>query len=520
MTRPVPSDPATEPVSGTAAAHWRVPAAPPLLLGASADGPVGVVHVAAEYTPYAHTGGLADAVAGLARWQAAAGVPTAVIVPLHRTVRRKARELVPVGRPFSVSVGPRVESARLFRVPGAPGAPRVFFIEHDGYFDRPGIYAADGADFGDNGLRFAFFAQAALAVLPRITNAPVIVHAHDWHASLVPVYLRTKHAGQLFYDRVRTVLTIHNAAFQGHFPPELLRVVGLPPRLYDWRVLEWYGRANFLKGGMAFAEFVTTVSPTHARELTTPEGGFGLQDAFLALGDRFAGIVNGIDVGSWDPATDPNLTSNYSPDDLSGKRRCKAALQRTFGLPQRHNVPLIGMAARLVAQKGLDLVVGDTGLFAHGVQFVFGGRGEARYERALTDVAAHSHQRVGVRLGWTDRMARRIMAGADIFLVPSLYEPCGLTQMTSQRYGTVPVARRVGGLADTIEDGETGFLFDEYTPTALHAAVDLALDVYASPARWAWLVERAVEHDFSWERPAAEYAAIYRRVLAAAATAR
>jgi starch synthase len=510
----------TDAMSVPAAAPWRAPAPPPLLLGSSADGPVGVVHVVAEYAPYAHTGGLADAVAGLARFQAAAGVPTAVIVPLHRTVRRVARELVPVGRPFAVGVGPRVEATRLYRVPGAPGSPRVFFIEHEGYFNRPGIYAADGADFGDNGLRFAFFAQAALAVLPRITNAPVIVHVHDWHAALVPVYLRTKHAGQLFYDRVRTVLTVHNAAFQGHFPEELLRVVGLPAWLYDWRLLEWYGRANFLKGALAFADYVTTVSPTHARELTTPEGGFGLHEAFIALGERLTGIVNGIDAELWDPATDPNLTSNYSANDLSGKRRCKAALQRTFGLPQRYNVPLIGMAARLVAQKGLDLLVGDTKLFAGGAQFVFTGRGEARYERALSAVAAHSHQRVGVRLGFTDRMARRIMAGADLFLVPSLYEPCGLTQMTSQRYGTIPVARRVGGLADTIEDGETGFLFDEYTPRALRETVEQALDVYATPARWAWLVERAVERDFSWQRSAAEYAAIYRRVLAAAATGR
>jgi starch synthase len=501
-------------------APWRAAAPPPLLLGSSADGPVGVVHVAAEYAPYAHTGGLADAVAGLSRFQAAAGVPTAVIVPLHRAVRRTAPELVPVGRPFSVEVGPRVEWARLYRVPGSPRAPRVFFIEHDGYFNRPGIYGAGGTDFGDNGFRFAFFAQAALAVLPRITNAPVVLHAHDWHAALAPVYLRAKYGGQLFYDRVRTVLTVHNAAFQGHFPEEMLRVVGLPASLYDWRMLEWYGRVNFLKGGLAFADFVTTVSQTHARELTTPEGGFGLHEAFTALGDRLAGIVNGIDVELWDPATDPHLTANFSANDLSGKRRCKAALQRTFGLPQRHNVPVIGMAARLVAQKGLDLVIGDPRLFDDGAQFVFTGRGEPRYERALTAIAARSHQRVGVRLGFTDRMARRIMSGADIFLVPSLYEPCGLTQMTAQRYGTIPVARRVGGLADTIDDGATGFLFDEYTPAALRDAVEIAVDTYAKPARWAWLVEHAVERDFSWERSAADYAAVYRRVLSGSAVGR
>ncbi len=501
-------------------ARWRSAVPPPLLLGSSTDGPVGVVHIAAEYTPYAHTGGLADAVAGLARFQAAAGVPTAVIMPLHRSVHRVAEELLPVGRPFPVEVGPRVEWARLCRVAASPRAPRVFFIEHDGYFNRPGPYGAGGQDYSDNGLRFAFFAQAALAALPRITSAPVVVHAHDWHAALVPVYLRTRFAGHSFYDGARAVLTVHNAAFQGHFPEEMLHVVGLPAWLYDWRLLEWYGRVNYLKGGLAFADFVTTVSPTHARELLTPEGGFGLHEAFAALGDRLVGIVNGIDMEAWNPATDPQLTANYSANDLSGKRRCKAALQRTFGLPQRYNVPLIGMAARLVAQKGLDLLIGNTTLFSGGAQFVFTGRGEPRYEAALTAIAARSHQRVGVRLGFSDRMARRIMSGADMFLVPSLYEPCGLTQMSSQRYGTLPVARRVGGLADTIEDGQTGFLFDAYTPAALADAVRQAVETYESPSRWAWLVEHAIERDFSWEQSAAEFSTVYRRVLATAPAGR
>ena len=217
---------------------------------------------------------------------------------------------------------------------------------------------------------------------------------------------------------------------------------------------------------------------------------------------------------------DPQISANFSANDLSGKRRCKAALQRTFGLPVRYNVPVIAMAARLVPQKGLDLVIDNPRLFGTGAQFVFTGRGEPRYERALTAIAAHSHQRVGVRLGFTDRMARRMMSGADVFLVPSLFEPCGLTQMTSQRYGTIPVARRVGGLADTVADGETGFLFDAYTPGALATAVEEAVDTYRTPARWAWMVEHAVERDFGWEHSAAAYAAVYRRVLSAAPVGR
>ena len=321
--------------------RWHAPPSP-VAPATDTEGPVGIVHVVAEYAPYSRTGGLAEASAGLATEQAATGVPVCVISPLHRSVRRMASQLVPVGRPFPVEVGPRVEWARLVRVPAAPRAPRVFFIEHDGYFNRPGPYGSGGQDYSDNGFRFAFFAQAALAAVPRISNAPVIVHAHDWHAALVPVYLRTRFAGHPFYDRVRTVLTIHNAAYQGWFPQELLHVVGLPAWLYDWRLMEWYGRANFLKGGMAFADFVTTVSPTHARELVTPEGGFGLHDAFLALGDRLVGIVNGLDMALWDPATDHELTSNFSANDLSGKRRCKtpincgsasSAMRRSIGQP-------------------------------------------------------------------------------------------------------------------------------------------------------------------------------------------
>jgi starch synthase len=518
MTIPrAPSDAPPEPLLEAPRVTPRRSAPPPLQLGSSPDGPVGVVHVVAEYAPYARTGGLSEAVAGLATIQASAGVPTTVIVPLHRSVHRVARELIPVGRPFPVEVGPRIEWARLFRLPAAPRAPRVFFIEHEGYFNRPGPYGHGGQDYSDNGFRFAFFAQAALTAVPRLCNAPVVVHAHDWHAALVPVYLRTRFAGHPFYDRVRTVLSIHNAAYQGWFPEGLLHVIGLPAWLYDWRFLEWYGRVNFLKGGIAFADIVTTVSPTHARELVTPDGGFGLHQAFAALGDRLLGIINGLDMDLWDPAVDPNLSANYSANDLSGKRRCKAALQRTFGLPQRYSTPLIGMAARLVSQKGLDLLIDNPDLFANGAQYVFTGRGDARYEAALIAAAARSHQRVSVRLGFSDRMARRIMSGADIFLVPSLYEPCGLTQMSAQRYGSLPVGRRVGGLADSIEDGQTGFLFDAYTPRALADVVQLALDTYASPARWAWLVEHAIERDFGWTGPAMAYAAAYRRVLAAAA---
>ena len=499
--------------------RWHVSPAPPLALGGSVDGPVGVVHVVAEYAPFARTGGLAEAVAGLAKWQAHAGLRVAVVMPLYRSVRRTAAALVPVGRPMSLEVGPRTEPFRLLRLPPTAGSPRVYFIEHDGYFDRPGLYGSGGQDYGDNGLRFAFFACAALQSLPRMVRLPVVLHAHDWHAALAPVFLRTRFADDPFFHGVRTVLSVHNAAFHGHFPFEILRVVGLPESLYDWRFLEWYGRVNYLKGGMAFADAVVTVSPKHATELCTPVGGFGLHEAFQALGDRLHGITNGIDQSLWDPEHDEHLPAPYWIADLSGKRRCKAAVQRAFGLPRHQSVPLIGMTGRLVTQKGLDLVVGNGDLVATGAQFILSGRGEARLESALTDMAAHSHQRVGVRLQFSERLAHRLMAGSDFFLVPSLYEPCGLTQMECQRMGTIPIARRVGGLADTVEDGVTGFLFNRFDPRSLVGAVRRAIGAYRNPVRWEAMVREAMVRDFSWGPSAAAYSGVYREVLAGTAAA-
>lgn len=496
--------------------RWRADPAPPLALGGSVDGPAGVVHIAAEYAPFARTGGLAEAVAGLAKWQAHGGLHVSVLLPLYRSVRRGASSLVPVGRPMSVQVGARVEPFRLFRLPPVADAPRVFFIEHDGYFDRPGPYGAGGTDYADNWLRFAFFARAALHVLPRVMRPPVVLHVHDWHAALIPVYLHTTLAGDASYARVRCVLSVHNAAFHGHFPPEVLPVVGLPGELYDWRFLEWYGRVNYLKGGMAFADAVVTVSPNHAAELRTAVGGFGLHEAFRALGDRLYGITNGIDQSLWDPEHDGHLPTNYWIADLSGKRRTKSSVQRAFGLPQHQHVPLVGMTGRLVTQKGLDLVVGNAGLLTTGAQFIFSGHGEPRLEAALTDYAAHSHQRVGVKIQFSERLAHRLIAGSDFFLVPSLYEPCGLTQMEAQRMGTIPIVRGVGGLADTVEDGVTGFHFDAFEPKALADAVRRAITAYRDPVRWEAMVREAMVRDFSWGPSAGEYSAVYRRVLAGA----
>ncbi len=494
----------------------QAPASPAPLLRSQGGEPVTVVHLTAEYLPYARTGGLAEAVSCLAAFQRAAGLNVAAILPLYRTVRDEDPDLEPVGQPFVVPIGGRSEEARVFRHAGPSTGPQVFFVEHLDYFNRAGIYGENGADYPDNSRRFAFFALAATMALPRLVPGPVLVHAHDWHTALAPVYLRSVLAGER-HARSAIVVSVHNPGYQGHFTPDVVPDIGLPWELYNWQQLEWYGKVNFLKGGLAFADFVTTVSPTQARELRTPGGGFGLHDVFLSLGDRLVGVLNGIDQRVWNPATDPQITAQYTAEKLEGKRRCKAALQRSFGLPQRRRVPLFGMTGRLVTQKGLDLILGAPELLGSDAQFVFLGSGEPRYERALVELATSAPNRMGVQLDFNDRLEHRLMAGADIFLMPSLYEPCGLTQMRAQRYGSPPIVRKVGGLADTVEDGLTGFGFDSYTPQAFTEAGLRALVAYGNGTKWQAMMRRGMARDFGWERSVETYLDVYRRALAYAA---
>jgi len=479
----------------------------------SLPGGGGVVHLAAEYWPFARTGGLAEAVRGLAEYQKASGLPVTVILPLHRQVRARGTDMEPVGEPFAVSVGGRLEPARVWRATGGEARPDVYFIEHPGFFDRSEIYG-EGADYPDNARRFAFFSLAALHILPAVAPRAAVLHTHDWHTSFAVIYLRQTHAGRQPYDRIGGIITVHNAGFQGHYTLPMLADVGLPAGLYDWRYMEWYGHVNVLKGGLAFADAATTVSPSHAAELRTPEGGFGLHDHFRAMGDRFVGILNGIDDEFWNPATDPFLTVHFAPDDVEPKARCKRAAQRTYGLRQRARTPLVAMSARLVGQKGLDLILGTAALLDVDAQYVFLGRGERRYEQALSALAQGAPDRIAVPLAFSERAEHRLLAGADILLMPSLYEPCGLTQMRAQRYGALPVARRVGGLNDTIVDGVSGFLFDEYRPEPFFAALWRAIACYYERPVWLDIVRNAMRIDHSWSPSAQRYQALYQRACA------
>ena len=479
--------------------------------------PVSVVHLVGELAPFARTGGLGEAVASLARFQAIGGIPTSLVMPLYRQARENAGELEQVGDEFTIEIAGRRESGRLLKKAAAVGNPTVYFIDNPYYFDRPGLYGMGGADYEDNSRRYAFFARAAVAVLPRIADPPVLLHAHDWHTALATVYLRTMYAEDPWYAGVSTVLTVHNAGYQGKFSASTMPDLGLSWELFNMHQLEWHGWMNCLKGGLAFADAVTTVSPTHAYELRTPAGGFGLNGAFTALRDRFVGITNGIDQTVWDPETDQLIAYRFKRDDLRGKRRCRWALQHTFGLQRRAGVPIFALTARLVSQKGLDLILGDPGYFALDAQFIFLGNGEPRYEAALTEIASRAPSRIAVELDFNEHREHWLLAGADMCLMPSQYEPCGLTQMRAQRYGTIPVARRVGGLADTIDDGITGFLFSDYTASDFMAAAVRSLGQYRERAGWREMMRVAMSRDFGWARSEAQYRQLYRRVLGAVA---
>src|SRR6478672_12666241 len=476
--------------------------------------PAPVVHLVPELSPFARTGGLGEAVSSLAKYQAASGIPVTVFMPLYSAVRERT-EVRPLGAEFAVSVGPRTETARLYEpaLPHQPGNPRIVFVESEQYFDRPGLYGDDLGDYPDNARRYAFFARAILVALPRVlTQPPSIVHAHDWQTSLASIYLKTEFAAHSYYEGIRAVLSVHNAGYQGHFPESTMTEIGLPLSLYNHRQLEWWGRVNLLKGGLVFSDLVVTVSPTHAHELRTEKGGFGLDGVFVALRDRLVGIVNGIDQEVWDPSRDPFIPRRYGPDSLVGKKRNRVALQRATGL-SRWQAPIFALTARLVSQKGLDLILGDPGYFAFDAQYVFLGHGEARYEAALTELAERAPSRIAVKLDFTDEFEHLLLAGADLCLMPSQYEPCGLTQMRAQRYGTIPVARRVGGLADTIEDGVTGFLFDDYTPADFMRAAMRAVDQFRDGDAWDEMMREAMARDFGWDRSASRYLSVYRRVL-------
>jgi starch synthase len=472
-----------------------------------------VLFVASEVAPFSKTGGLGDVTGALPRALAARGHRVVVVTPRHGTVDPGKHRLEPL--PFPIQAGGQAGALWVARGP----AP-VFFLEHERYFGhRRGIYSEPSHEYGDNAQRFAFFTRAALA-LPRLIGfAPHIVHLHDWQTALGAWMLRHELADEPWARAARSVFTIHNLAYQGIFPKETVPAVGLPWSTFRYDSMELHDRLNFMKGGLTYADALTTVSPTYAREILDREHGEGLEPVLRHRAASLYGILNGIDPAEWDPARDPHLPAHYSAGHLAGKVRCKAALQRDLGLPVLPEVPLVVNVGRLVDQKGIDIVLPMLpAILAQDVQVAMLGTGRPDWERALAQLAAQRPDRMRISTEFDEGLAHRLEAGGDVFLMPSRFEPCGLNQMYSLRYGTVPVVRAVGGLEDTVEDFDgkgrgTGFKFRDYSPRAALTALRRALDVYRDRPAWSGLMARGMAQNFSWDESAQRYEALYRRLV-------
>jgi starch synthase len=433
-------------------------------------------------------------------------------------VERGAGGLAPVVERLPVPLGDRVVEGAVRAGRLGPDLP-VYFLEQDPYYDRPHLYTTPEGDYPDNCERFVFFCRAALALLPALGWTPHVIHAHDWQTGLIPVYLETLYRDDPVLRDVATVFTVHNLAYQGQFWHYDLPLTGLGWDLFTPAGIEFYGKISFLKGALVFSDLLTTVSPTYAREIQTPEYGEGLDGVLRDRAADLTGILNGLDHDAWNPATDAEIPKRFGPDDREGKAVCKTALREELGLPDPGRPsPLWAVVSRLVDQKGLDLVAAAVpAIVQAGGQFVLLGAGDERYEREFTALARAHPRAVAVRIGFNPALARRIYAGADSFLMPSRYEPCGIGQLIALRYGTIPVVRRTGGLADTIRDWDgtagTGFAFDDPTPEACRGAVTRALDTYAQPAAWSHLCRSAMAEDFSWDAAADRYVSCYRKAL-------
>jgi starch synthase len=479
-----------------------------------------ILFVASEAAPFARTGGLGDVAGALPKAFNRFGHDVRIIMPLYRAVDARRHRLRIIADGLSIPTAVGSQAVDVLEGNLSSGAP-VYFVRHDPSFDRDGLYQTLSAeDYPDNAERFALFCRAALEVCRRVDFQPEVLHANDWQTAALPIYLKTTLRSDRFFQRTATVFTIHNLGFQGFFPPEALPGLMLPRELFTPAGLEFYGKGNLLKGGLLFADLLTTVSRRYSQEIQTVDQGFGLDGVLKERQSDLFGVLNGIDPEEWNPAGDPHIAAHYTVDDLSGKARCKADLQRRLKLPVRATVPLLAVITRLAWQKGLDLLRGilDT-LMALNVQLVLLGSGEKDLEAAFREAAAKYPSRLAVRIGFDLPLSHQIEAGADLFLMPSRYEPCGLNQMYSLAYGTIPVVRATGGLDDTIVHFDpatghgNGFKFEEPTATAFLQAIWQALALYREKALWPRLVTNAMTADFTWDRSAREYEQLYRRAV-------
>jgi len=478
-----------------------------------------ILMIASEVTPFAKTGGLADVIGSLPKELKRLGHDVRVIIPFYKEVEmgdysiRKGRKSVEIASDGGMEKG-------LLRQASFGDIP-VYLLEHKRYFYRDHLYGTPSGDYPDNAQRFAFFCRGVIEVLKKLDFRPDVLHCHDWQAALIPILLRYRCDRDPFFMKTITIFTIHNLAYQGLFPVTLASQMGIDPEWLTMERLEFYGKINLMKGGIVAADAVTTVSPTYSREILTAEHGCGLEGVLETRSTALHGILNGLDYSMWDPAEDRHLVKNYSASAVTGKLANKVTLQGELGLEQSQATPLIGMVTRLASQKGLDLLLEIAPrLVEENLQLVILGSGDELYVKKLSDLHAAFPRNISVTFGFKAKLAHRIYAGSDIFLMPSHYEPCGLGQMIALRYGSVPVVRKTGGLADTVMDKRegtrepNGFTFDDYSSAELLGAVMRAVEEYrGSKTEWRKLVRRGMNTDLSWQRSAELYEALYQTEL-------
>lgn len=481
-----------------------------------------IIMAASEATPYAKVGGLADVAGSLPAAIQALGHKVTLFLPLYRSIDRLQFGLKPLLPNLGVPMGTGTVWCSVLGAT-APAGFDVCFIEHNLFFGRPGIYDFEGQGYSDNGDRYTFFSRAVLQACLDLDLAPEVFHCHDWMTAAIPGYLKYQLNKEPRLADCGSVLTIHNVGdgYQGKYPVWTFLYSGLPSAAFRGDQFEDFGGVNLLKGGIALADILNAVSPTFAREITEPIGGCGLDGHILRRRQDLHGILNGVDYADWSPETDPYLEARYSADDLSRKALCKAALQKELGLEVAPGSPLLGVVSRLNYQKGLDLVAAIAPeLMARGAQIALLGMGDPGLESVFRDLSLLFPGRFAATIGFDNRLAHIIEAGADLFLMPSRWEPCGLNQLYSLRYGTPPIVRATGGLADTvvefdpIQSAGTGFLFGPLDPLALRDKAIWAMEVYRHmPEAFRAMQIRAMKARFTWEDAARKYAELYRSSL-------
>lgn len=476
-----------------------------------------ILLASSEVYPYSKTGGLADSVGALAKALARAGHQVGIVTPLHRGVRERFPEMKRVDWRFNLPLGPKRVDAELHMLETVERTT-VYFIHKPEYFDRAGLYSENGADYWDNGERFIFFSKCVAHLARFLPWKPEVLHVHDWHAGLVPLLVSSQARHDGWVTPPRICATIHNLAYQGIFPRSAFALTNLPQNLFTPETVEFFGQVNCLKAAIACANVITTVSPRYAREITTTEFGAGLDGLLRQRQNSLIGILNGVDYDEWNTTHNPFLAQSYSAEDLAGKAACKAVLQAELGLEVDARVPIYGVVTRIADQKGIDIALGALEeMLTASMQFVLLGSGSPQYERALQNLAKRFPKKVGIRIGYDQALAHRIEAGCDFYLMPSRFEPCGLNQMYSLRYGAIPIVRRTGGLDDTVVDAvederlANGIKFSEYSAHTLAKAIRKGLILFADPELTAQYRCNGMRANFSWQIAAQQYVSAYLR---------